>query len=69
MDEKSDTAYILQPKTRPPKKTGLERRLVLKQDLLIVPLLALIYFVTFLVSRRRHSLYRCPRGQHLLPKA
>ncbi|KAH8890617.1 retrograde regulation protein 2 [Thozetella sp. PMI_491] len=45
---KSDTAYQLQPAEKPPPKSAFERRLVLKQDLLIIPLLALIYLVTFL---------------------
>ncbi|OIW32824.1 MFS general substrate transporter [Coniochaeta ligniaria NRRL 30616] len=47
-DEKDDTAYVLQPTGRPPRKTGLERRLVMKQDFLLVPLLCLTYFVTYL---------------------
>ncbi|KAJ9136537.1 MFS general substrate transporter [Coniochaeta hoffmannii] len=47
-NEKTDTAYVLQPTGRPPAKTGLERRLVMKQDCLLVPLLALTYFVTYL---------------------
>jgi hypothetical protein len=48
-DKKIDTAYVLQPVGRPPRKTGLERRLVMKQDCLLIPLLALTYFVTYLV--------------------
>lgn len=44
------TTYQLQGPQRRVRKTGIERRLVLKQDLLLVPLLALIYFVTFLVG-------------------
>lgn len=48
VDEKPDTAYVLQPVGRPPRKTGLERRLVMKQDCLLIPLLALTYFVTYL---------------------
>lgn len=43
--------YTLQPKDeRKFIRSGLEKRLVWKQDLLILPLLALIYFVTYLVS-------------------
>ena len=49
-NEKVDTAYALQPTGRPPAKTGLERKLVMKQDCLLVPLLALTYFVTYLVG-------------------
>lgn len=49
-DEKMGTAYVLQPEGRPLRKTGLERRLVMKQDCLLIPLLALTYFVTYLVS-------------------
>lgn len=49
-DRKMTTAYTLQPKDeRNVVPSGLERRLMWKQDLLILPLLALIYFVTFLV--------------------
>ncbi|KIW71768.1 hypothetical protein PV04_00005 [Phialophora macrospora] len=46
-DHKPTTAYTLQPEKKP-VRSGLERRLMWKQDLLILPLLALIYFVTFL---------------------
>ncbi|CAK7205473.1 hypothetical protein SEUCBS139899_008248 [Sporothrix eucalyptigena] len=45
---KSATAYTLQESPRRMRKTGLERRLLWKQDLVLVPLLALVYFVTFL---------------------
>jgi hypothetical protein len=48
--EEFDNAYVLQPTGKPPKKSALERRLVMKQDFLLVPLLALTYFVTYLVS-------------------
>ena len=49
-DKKPSTAYTLQPKDeKQVVYSGLERRLLLKQDLAILPLLALIYFVTFLV--------------------
>jgi hypothetical protein len=42
--------YALQePEIRGPR-TGLERKLVWKLDRILVPLLTLIYFVTFLVS-------------------
>ncbi len=45
----SGTAYLYQKGGRPAPKSAFEKRLVWKIDLLIVPLLALIYFVTFLV--------------------
>lgn len=52
-DQKSSTAYTLQPPGGPKQvRSGLERRLMWKQDLLILPLLALIYFVTYLVSMK-----------------
>ena len=44
------TAYVLQSTEKPPRKSALERKLLFKQDILIIPLLALCYFVTFLVS-------------------
>jgi hypothetical protein len=37
-------------------KTGLEKRLVWKQDLIIVPLLATVYLASFLVSSMHASL-------------
>lgn len=52
-ENKPDTAYVLQPTGRLPPKTGLERKLVMKQDFLIIPLLALTYFVTYLVGIRQ----------------
>lgn len=55
-DRKPTTAYVLQPKDeRALVRSGLERRLMWKQDLLILPLLALIYFVTFLVWPHPHA--------------
>lgn len=45
-----DNAYVLQPMGKPPKKSALERKLVMKQDFLLIPLLSLTYFVTYLVS-------------------
>jgi hypothetical protein len=42
--------YAYQEPSKSPRKTGPERRLVMKLDCLLIPLLALIYFVTFLVS-------------------
>jgi hypothetical protein len=54
-DSKPTTAYTLQPETKP-IPSGLERRLLWKQDLLILPLLALIYFVTFLVQNHYYLL-------------
>jgi hypothetical protein len=53
--------YALQPKQARKKtvRSGLERRLVWKQDLLILPLLALIYFVTYLVRRDPNSPAPC----------
>lgn len=45
--------YQLQPKQERKRRvrSGLERRLVWKQDLLILPVLALIYFAAYLVRR------------------
>src|ERR1700744_5426793 len=63
-DRKPTTAYALQPKEETKLvRSGLERRLLWKQDLLILPLLALIYFVTFLARTlcshsHRHMLIR-----------
>ncbi|OQV02109.1 hypothetical protein CLAIMM_07359 [Cladophialophora immunda] len=45
----NSTGYALQPKDGPRvAPSGLERKLILKQDLLLLPLLALVYFVTYL---------------------
>ncbi|KIX00717.1 uncharacterized protein Z518_09782 [Rhinocladiella mackenziei CBS 650.93] len=43
-----ETAYVYRKPARPPPKTGLEKRLVWKMDLLPVPQMALMYFITFL---------------------
>jgi hypothetical protein len=48
-ETKVSTAYTLQTEEKDAARSAVERRLLLKQDLLILPLLALIYFVTFLV--------------------
>jgi hypothetical protein len=45
--------YAYQEPERSSRKTGVEKRLVMKLDCLLIPLLALIYFVTFLVSNTR----------------
>jgi hypothetical protein len=45
--------YAFQQPEKSLRKTGIEKRLVMKLDCLLIPLLALIYFVTFLVSITR----------------
>ena len=49
--------YALQPKEeRKIVRSGLEKRLVLKQDVLILPLLALVYFVAYLVRELKSKI-------------
>jgi hypothetical protein len=47
--------YAYQEPEKPLRRTGIEKRLVMKLDCLLIPLLALIYFVTFLVSVTRFT--------------
>lgn len=49
-EQPPSTAFQLDLFTDSHHKTALERRLLWKQDLLIVPLLALCYFASWLVS-------------------
>lgn len=50
LDNPGASGYALQPHAGPKiARVGIERRLVLKQDFLILPLLALVYFVAYLV--------------------
>ena len=50
-DEKAlVTAYKRDERTNSHHKSPMERKLVLKADLVIVPLAALIYFVAYLVK-------------------
>lgn len=51
------TAYIVDPDPNSHNKSAAERRLVLKCDLVIIPLAALIYFGAYLVSYKLRS---CP---------
>jgi hypothetical protein len=44
------TAFTRDERTNPHHKSPMERRLIMKADLVIVPLAALIYFVAYLVS-------------------
>jgi hypothetical protein len=50
------TAYITDTEHDSHHKSAAERRLVLKCDLLIVPLSALIYFVAYLVCSKQNVL-------------
>lgn len=51
VNEDLKVGYNLQPTIdHKPEKSKFEKHLILKQDLLILPLLALIYFVTYLVG-------------------
>lgn len=49
-DSQKSTAYAGDFVSNSHHKTGLERRLVWKTDLLLVPLIAMQYFASFLVS-------------------
>jgi hypothetical protein len=49
-EEKSNTGYQYVPFENSREKSPAERKLVWKIDLLLVPLLALIYWVSFLAS-------------------